>query len=161
MRLFSKSNLLLCEETEVTYIHELLKVHSQKNNNAVLPTSNSLYFFPWSEVFRVCFKERSINTRDRDHKKKKKKDFYLSKEQILSVRYSLWLTCFEVRHRANETLEICPLSKLFSLCLGFFWLQVEGIFCGREWYLIVSSWSNEKILASSSHFPIFLSSTES
>lgn len=56
------------------YIHELLKVLSHKNNNAVLLTSSSLYFFPWSEVFRVCFKERCINTRDRVHTHK---GFYL------------------------------------------------------------------------------------
>ena len=49
------------------YIREFLKVHSQKNNNAVLLTSSSLYFFLWSEVFRVCFKERCINSRERIH----------------------------------------------------------------------------------------------
>ena len=51
-----------------------------------------------------------------------------------------------------KTLEICPLSK-FSL--WFFRLQVEGTFCRGEWYLIVSSWSAEKITSSSSYFPVF------
>lgn len=75
------------------YIHELLKVHSHKNNNAVLLTSSSLYFFPWSEVFRVCFKERCINKykRERVHTQTHKR--LLS--QILSGRCNFFFNVFQ------------------------------------------------------------------
>lgn len=148
---FPKSNLTVLEETKGLMFVNFYNCPPREKSQSDLPISNSLFFFPWSEVFRVGFKERNRNTMDRDHKKKKRS---LSKEKILSVRWS-YFKAFEDKALCESKLLKFVLSKLFPFCLWFLGLQAEGIFCRKEWYLMISSRSDEEITSSSSHTPIF------
>ena len=95
---FPKSNLTVSEEAKGLMFVNFYNCPPRDKSQSDLPISNSLYFFPWSEVFRVGFKERNRNTMDRDHKKKNvlspRKKFFPWDEAILKP--------LKTRHCANQ-----------------------------------------------------------